>query len=102
LATVDLSARAKKDLERIFDFLAETDLRRANEACGVILDAFEILKRHPLIGNSVNDTLRKLVISYGKTGYVALYHYVGPTKDDIDGAVLITNIRHQRESGFAD
>jgi hypothetical protein len=33
----------------------------------------DILKRHPEIDRPVEDGLRELVISRGRTGYVALY-----------------------------
>jgi plasmid stabilization system protein ParE len=39
--------------------------------------------------------LRELVISRGRTGYVALYSF----EEDRD-AVLILAIRHQREAGY--
>jgi plasmid stabilization system protein ParE len=39
--------------------------------------------------------LRELVISRGRTGYVALYSF----EEDQD-AVLVLAIRHQREAGY--
>jgi len=53
------------------------------------------LKRHPLIGRQVESDLRELIISRGKTGYVALYSY----EADQD-AILILAIRHQREAEY--
>jgi plasmid stabilization system protein ParE len=41
--------------------------------------------------------LRELVISKGRTGYVALYRYL-PEQDRVD----VLAIRHQRESGLMD
>ena len=41
--------------------------------------------------------LRELVISKGRTGYVALYRYL-PEQDRVD----ILAIRHQRESGLVE
>jgi hypothetical protein len=35
------------------------------------------------------------VISRGKTGYLALYHY-----DEARDRILVLAIRHQREAGF--
>jgi plasmid stabilization system protein ParE len=40
---------------------------------------------------------RELVISKGRTGYVALYRYL-PEQDRVD----ILAIRHQRESGLVE
>jgi plasmid stabilization system protein ParE len=50
-----------------------------------------------LIGRSVARPLRELVISFGKTGYVALYRFL-PARDE----VRILGIRHQRELDYPD
>lgn len=60
-----------------------------------IAEAVEVLERHPLIGHPAEDSLRELVISRGKTGYVALYHY-----DPDEDLVVILAIRAQREAGY--
>jgi plasmid stabilization system protein ParE len=54
-----------------------------------------ILEQHPEIGRLVQHNFRELIISRGKTGYVALYEY-----DEVSDAVLILAIRHQREAGY--
>jgi plasmid stabilization system protein ParE len=48
-----------------------------------------------LIGRTVAGELRELVISYGKTGYIALYRFL-PVQDQ----VRIVAIRHQRELDY--
>ena len=65
------------------------------ETIGLIEEAVELLNRHPLIGRPVEYELRELVISRGRTGYVALYSF----EEDQD-AVLILAIRHQREADY--
>jgi len=40
--------------------------------------------------------LRELLISYGKSGYVALYSY--EQREDV---VLVLAIRHHREAGYS-
>jgi len=55
----------------------------------------EILARHPLIGRPVDEGLRELVISFGKTGYVAPYRFV-PQRDEI----RVLALRHQRELDY--
>ena len=60
-----------------------------------IIDAIGILGRHPHIGRPVRGRLRELVISYGRTGYVALYRVI-PQQDRVD----VLAIRHQREAGY--
>jgi len=95
MARLIYSSRAFDDLDRLTDFLIDTDLVAASEALELIVEAVTILKRHPLIGRPVEDHLRELVISRGRTGYIALYSY----EVEYD-TVLILAIRHQRESGF--
>jgi plasmid stabilization system protein ParE len=97
MARVIYSPRAFSDLDRLTDFLIDTDPLAAGETVELITEAVAILKRHPLVGRPVEDGLRELVISRGRTGYVALYSYEA-THD----AVLILAIRHQREAGFAE
>jgi plasmid stabilization system protein ParE len=67
----------------------------AVETVGLIEEAVELLIRHPLIGRPIEHGLRELVISRGRTGYVALYSF----EEDQD-AVLVLAIRHQREAGY--
>jgi hypothetical protein len=47
-----------------------------------------------LVGRLCDNHLRELVISRGKSGYVALYSFEENKK-----AILINAIRHQKESG---
>lgn len=95
MARLTYSSRAFSDLDRLTDFLIDADPVAAGETVELITEAMAILKRHPLIGRPVDDELRELVISRGRTGYVALYSYEAG-----HDAVLILAIRHQREAGF--
>ena len=95
MARLIYSPRAFDDLDRLTDFLIETDPVIASETVELIVEAVTILKHHPLIGRPVEDHLRELIISRGRTGYVALYSYEAE-----HDSVLVLAIRHQRESGF--
>ena len=95
MAKLIYSGRAFADLERLTDFLIEADPSAAAETVGLIEEAVELLRRHPLIGRPVEYGLRELIISRGRTGYVALYAF----EEDRD-AVLVLAIRHQREAGY--
>ena len=53
MAEVVYARRALADLERLFEFLAETDPNAAAVAVETIQDAIGILERHPLIGRLV-------------------------------------------------
>ncbi len=65
------------------------------EAVAAIQSAVDNLSAHPLVGRRIEGELRELIISYGQTGYVAMYRFV-VSRDE----VRILAIRHQRELGF--
>ncbi len=92
-----LAPEALDDLERIFDFLADQDEALARGDLSRIREAIQILEHHPVIGRlaRASGTLRELVISRGRSGYVALYEY-SPVED----IVRVVAIRHQREVGY--
>ena len=89
------SAQALQDMERLSDFLLDTDPQAAQDTVGLIFDALEILVQHPEIGRKVHFGQRELVVSRGSTGYLALYRYL-PHLD----CILVLALRHQRESGY--
>jgi plasmid stabilization system protein ParE len=95
LAQIVYSRRALDDLERAIGFLAGQDAAVAAQAAAAIREAVEILSRHPLIGRPGEPPLRELVISFGKTGYLALYRFL-PQRAE----VRILGIRHQRELDY--
>jgi plasmid stabilization system protein ParE len=95
LARLAYSGRALADLERLTDFLAETDQGAAAETVGLIEEAVDLLVRHPLIGRPVEHGLRELVISRDRTGYIAFYSF-----EEAQDAVLVLAIRHQWEAGY--
>ncbi|GAB1392048.1 type II toxin-antitoxin system RelE/ParE family toxin [Rhodocyclaceae bacterium] len=95
MAKLKLAEEAGQDIERLTDFLLERDVTTAIETADLIVDAISILQRHPLMGRLVDDGYRELIISRGRTGYVALYRY-----DEGKDIVLILAVRHQRESGY--
>jgi len=89
------SARALSDIDCLFDFLAQHDPSVATTAAELIVDAIAVLERHPGIGRPVRGNLRELVISHGRTGYVALYRSV-PQRNRVE----VLAVRHQRQAGF--
>lgn len=90
-----LAPEAAEDLERLADFLGDAVPDRAADTVDLILDALGTLSRHPNIGRPMHHGLRELVISHGRTGYLALYSY-----DEPHDAVLVLAIRHQREDDY--
>ena len=97
---------ALADLEGIFEFNFERDPETALDHTEAIRTAILVLERHPEIGRLIRSAgrlgrsrlsppLRELVISQGKTGYIALYEY-----SPVDKLVRMAAIRHQREAGY--
>ena len=90
MTTLSISRRALSDVERFTDFLLE----RAR-TLEVIVSALEVLCQHPCIGGPIEGGLRELIISRGRTGYVALYEF-----DGVRDEVVIHEVRHQHEAGY--
>ncbi|TMH81225.1 MAG: type II toxin-antitoxin system RelE/ParE family toxin [Betaproteobacteria bacterium] len=95
MASVSYAQPALADLERLCDLLAESDPHAASQTIDLVFEAVAILERHPLVGHPAEADLRELVISRGKSGYIALYRY-----DDARDRVLVLAVRHQREAGY--
>ena len=95
MARLIYTEQALSDLERLAEFLLEADPSAALETIGLIEEAVLVLPRHPHIGRSVECGLRELVISRGRSGYVALYSY-----EQAEEYILVLAIRHQREAGY--
>ena len=66
------------------------------QAVSAIRQGVKILAQHPEIGRPVDvmePEYREWPISFGSSGYIALYQY--------DGQVaIITAVKHQREAGY--
>jgi plasmid stabilization system protein ParE len=88
---------AVRGLDRCRRFLADKEPEIAQRAGQVIARRLASLETAPLTGRPFDTeiTLRELVISFGNSGYVALYRYV-PAED----AVYVLAFRHQREAGY--
>ena len=83
MAQVVYSAHALGNLERAASFAAG------------IQSAVDSLAAHPLIGRRIEGDLRELVISFGATGYIALYRF-----DIQHDEVRVLAMSHQREIGY--
>lgn len=94
---VIIAEGAALGLERCRRFLADKDARAAERAGQAIEQQFLLLETTPEIGRPFLDlpALRELVIEFGDSGYVAMYHY-----DAVDDAVYVLAFRHQKEAGF--
>jgi len=97
VARVEVTERAKGDLERLFDFIAEEDPVRARKRVLSVRRALELLADHPLLGREAEEGRRELILSRGRHGYIAKYRWL-PAED----VVLILAVRHQREAGYTE
>lgn len=95
MARVVYSARSLAHIEQAFRFLRDENPQAALDAMIAIQTAVDHLAAHPLLGRRVEGEVRELIISYGKTGYIALYRFVIRLNE-----VRILALRHQRELGF--
>ena len=95
MSTIIYSVRPLAHVERAFELLRKEKPEAAVAAAKAICSAVENLGAHPLLGRRVHGDIRELVISYGATGYIALYRFLVP-RDEI----RVLAIRHQREIGF--
>lgn len=90
-----LAPSALLDMERLAEFLQDRDRETALETLPVLMRGLAILVEHPLVGRKVEAGLRELVLSRGRSGYVALYDY-----DRQSDTAIVQAIRHQRENGY--
>ncbi len=97
MAQVIYSAEALDDFERVIEHLLTYSPSSASAEVGRVRSAIAILGDHPEIGRRVDPDRRELVISRGRSGYLALYRF-DPALD----LVRILRIRHQREAGYPE
>lgn len=95
MAKVGYSARSLDHIERAFQFSRDKNPDATLSAVEAIQSAVNNLAAHPFVGRRLEGELRELIISYGHSGYVALYRFV-ISRDE----VRILAIRYQRELGF--
>ncbi|MDZ7769235.1 MAG: type II toxin-antitoxin system RelE/ParE family toxin [Woeseiaceae bacterium] len=94
---VRFTLEAKSDLERLYGFLAEQDLRAAERALDVIDRAWTILEEFPFScrkAEESNPFVREIVIPFGSAGYVALFEI------EDRQTVTVLAVRHQREDDY--
>ena len=97
MARIIYSDEAIRDLERIIEFLLDASPDSAVAVIEHVKAAISMLADHPLLGRKRDALRRELVISRGRSGYVAMYRH-----DASRDAIFVLRIRHQREAGFAE
>ena len=95
MAELVFSENAIQDIYRLTHFLLESYPEIALDTGEIIIDGLQVLVTHPLVGEKNEGGIRRLIISRGRSGYMALYHY-----DSLNDRVLVLAIKHQRELDF--
>lgn len=83
------------DVHRLYRFLLDIKPKAARRAVQAIRESVQILAQHHEVGRPVEGMdaeFREWPISYGGSGYVALYRITA-------GAALIVAARHRKEAG---
>ena len=94
---VRYTREAKEYTERLYAFLLERDIQSARRAKVAITKAMRFLEDFPFScrkSSSGNPFLREMLISFGSSGYVALFEI------EDKKTVTILAIRHQREEDY--
>jgi plasmid stabilization system protein ParE len=88
---------AAEGLEHCRQFLLKANPRAAIRAGQAIEKQLASLEKEPQSGRPLNEhpEIRELIIPFGESGYVALYHF-----DNRENTVLILAFRHQKEAGY--
>ena len=85
------SRLALLDVQRLYRFLAVTNIDAAKRAIKTVRQGVKVLGHQPGIGRPVDDMqeeFREWLIDFGDSGYVARYRFNGET-------VTILAVRHQ-------
>jgi plasmid stabilization system protein ParE len=93
---VKLSAQARSDVSRLYEFIAGKNTEAAFRSVDAIQASFVPLATLPHIGRRVDDTLRELLIDFGNSGYVALY-----SVNELQDEVIVLAIKHQLEDDYS-
>lgn len=95
---VRLTPEAIADLDRLYGFLLERDVKAAERALTAIEQGFTLLAYSPFSCRKAlqqkDPRWREIVIPFGGAGYVALFEI------DDDRTVTVVAIRHQREADY--
>jgi plasmid stabilization system protein ParE len=90
-----LLPQARHDMQRLHGFLTTREIKQADSAIDMIVGALKQLVLMPKMGRIVDGSLRELIIKFGSSGYLALYHL-----DEVQDTIEVLAIRHQLENDY--
>jgi antitoxin ParD1/3/4/toxin ParE1/3/4 len=85
-----LSADAERDLDHIWDFIAEDSIDMADRWIGKLFDAFESLAQTPGLGYKRDDLTAHPVLFWPLGSYLIIYRAPGPTVRQAIEIVAVT------------
>lgn len=94
---LSVAPAAINDFYRLEQFLSDANDPLAGGMAAFVMQALAVLKIQPSIGRPIGAGFRELIISRGRTGYLARYQF----QPDVN-LVTVLRIRHQRESGYTE
>jgi plasmid stabilization system protein ParE len=87
---------ATRDVQRLYQFLAQKNPDAARRAIKAIRQGVQVLAKQPGIGRPTEEMpieYREWIIDFGDSGYVVLYRLAA-------NAAYLLAVRHQREAGY--
>lgn len=88
---------AREDIKLLYQFLVDQDINAAKSALSAIGKITEFLQDFPFScrkADEQNPFLREVIITYGSSGYVALFEI------ENNETVTILAVRYQREDDY--
>ena len=97
MSRIIVTEDAVRGVERCKLFLLEKNAFAAQKASQAIAHHVTLLESNPAIGRPYHDEplLRELIIPFGESGFVVLYHYEAQSD-----SVYLLAFRHQKEAGY--
>ncbi len=95
MALVKFAPEVSEDLDRFLEHMARFKVQNPTARIRQIMQATQVLRHSPLMGRSVGNGERELVIGLPSHGYVALYRF-----DASADTAIILAIRAQGEAGY--
>jgi plasmid stabilization system protein ParE len=97
-----LSEGADRDLDRIWDYIAENSVASADEWIGRLFDAFDTISNTPGIGHKREDLTNYPVLFWPVGAYLVIYRALSQQIEIVavtQGARDIPTFLHHRFSG---
>lgn len=94
MSHIKLSATARNDIKRLYEFLAQFEITVADNGNDALIAGLEYLQTHPNSGTPVEDRphVRKSIVAFGASGYLIFHKRF----ESID-TNLVARIIHQKE-----